>query len=94
MIAMTWDHRCRRCKRLQAVDLARVGAGIVARCAVCGQVHRTMVPEDLVEDLDAWIEGGSLPDQSTAWPARCAWAAKLIRPTPRAMVQTIGNEET
>lgn len=94
MLAYVWDHRCNRCKCLQAVDMARVEGAIVARCAVCGQVHTRMAPEDLVEDLDAWIDAGSLPDQSTAWPARCAWAAKLIRPTPRAAaVATEGEDD-
>lgn len=79
---MTWSHRCAKCQRLTGVTLRAAAGFAEAHCEVCDQQHGREALVELVAQLDAWIEAGAPEDGTTAWFARCAWAAKLIRPTP------------
>lgn len=83
---MTWSRRCARCQRLTGVVLKASAGFAEFHCEVCDQQHGREPLVDLVEKLDAWIEAGAPEDGTTAWFARCAWACKLIRPTPRQPV--------
>ena len=91
--AMTWSRRCERCKRLTGVALKAAAGFAYAHCEACGQQNARAPLYELVEQLDAWIDAGAWPDGSTAWFARCAWACKLIRPSPRRTA-AVSNERS